>query len=151
MLRKSLTLVPVCALLVLAGTEMSAWGQQPVRHPRLAAALYELSTARKELADAGGGFGGHRKKALQAIDEAMESLRFILEVKGDDPRVGLRKPEFYRKFKDYPHLRQVIVDLREAREELRDAKADFRGRKERALREIDVAIEQVKLCTDSLR
>ena len=57
-------------------------------------------------------------------------------------------PEFYRKHKDYPHLRQVVLDLKEARSELEDAKGDFRGNKDKALDHIADAIKQVNLAID---
>jgi len=146
-LRKLIVCAPLAAVIVLCGLDL-AGAQERVRHPRLHAALYELVHARKELNDAGGGFGGHRKQALSAMDDAIKSVRLVLEVKGDNPNVMVRKSDFYRKFKGYPHLRQVLVDLREAKSELEDAKSDFRGNKERAIRDINVAIKQVKAAMD---
>jgi len=64
---RTLSVFALASLLALAWAG-PAPAQEKVRHPHLSAALYELSQARKELADAGGGFGGHRKKALEAMD-----------------------------------------------------------------------------------
>jgi len=149
MLRKLLAVVPMFALVVvLPGGRAEARQREKVQHPRLHAALYELVKARKELSDASGGFGGHRKKALEAMDDAIRSVRVILDVKRDDPNVVVRKDEFYRRHKTYPHLRQVLVDLKEARSELEDAKTDFRGKKKDAIRDVDAAIKQVRLAID---
>jgi hypothetical protein len=148
----------ILVLRTLLGTTLAAVvfigpapAQEKARFLHLQAALYELVQARKELSDAGGDFGGHRKKALTAMDDAIRSIRVTLAVKGGDPNVVVRKPEFYRKYNRYPHLRQVLVDLREARQELKDAKAGFQGNKERALADIDKAIRQVKLAIDNAK
>src|SRR5688572_25287881 len=131
MLRYMLGCATLATVIVLVGPD-SGSAQERVRNPRLHAALYEMVQACKVHNEAGGGFGGHRKKALAAIDDAIRSVRLVLEVKGSDPNVVVRKPEFYRKYKSYPHLRQVLADLREAKSELEDAKADFRDNKDRA-------------------
>ena len=144
MFRRCLVCASLCALVFLAVSAGALPAQEKLPHPRLHAALSELVSARQELADSGTGFGGHKAKALKAVDDAITSVKLILEVKGDDFRRVERKADFYRKYKTYPHLRQVMIDLREAREELRDAKGDFRGNKERALRDINVAMEQLK-------
>jgi len=151
MYRKLLACVPLAALVVLASSAPVASRQKEraVKHPRLHAALFELRQAHKELKDARGDFGGHRKKALELMESAIASVRDILEIKGDDPvGVTVRKTDFYRQHKTYPHLRQVLLDLKEARGELEDAKADFRGKKKDALRDLDDAIKQVRLAID---
>jgi len=150
MLRRLLACAPLFALtLMVAGAPAEARQKERVQHPRLHAALFELRKAHKELKDAGGGFGGHRKKALEAMEAAIDSIRDVLEIKGDDPNVMVRKEEFYRRYKTYPHLRQVMVDLKEAKSELEDAKSDFRGKKKDAIRNIDVAMRQLKLAIDN--
>lgn len=143
MFRAWLACLPLAALVAAPVA-----AQAPIRHPHLHSALYELIQGRQELDAAGGRFGGHRKAALAAMDDAIRSIRLILEVKNDYPGVGLRKPEHYRKYKRYPHLQQVLADLREARQELHDAKAGFRGKKKQALADIDAAIKHVKLAND---
>jgi hypothetical protein len=52
---------------------------QKVRHPRLHHALYELRHARTEMEEAKGNFGGHRDRAIEALDFANEQLRAALD------------------------------------------------------------------------
>jgi hypothetical protein len=54
-----------------------------------------------------------------------------------------RDPDYYKRYEDHPRLRAALHDLREARQELRTAKADFRGLKDRALDDIDMAIGDI--------
>src|SRR5262249_43483852 len=54
-----------------------------------------------------------------------------------------RGPDFYKRFADHPRLRAALQDLREAREELRASRADFGGKKARAIDDIDVAIGDI--------
>jgi hypothetical protein len=121
------------------------------RHPRLHAALAELREARRELRDCRDDFGGRRDKALAAIDDAVASLKGVLRVKGDDFRGLDRTPDYYKQFGNFPRCRAAIKDLREAREELRDAKADFGDLRERALRDVDLAIAQLRGMFDERR
>jgi hypothetical protein len=51
----------------------------PERHPRIHAAIEELREARKELEKADHDFGGHRKEAIKAIDEAIIQLEKALK------------------------------------------------------------------------
>jgi len=122
-----------------------AVAQRPVDHPRLRAALHELREARAAVDAARDAWPSeHRRRALRAIDDAMKSVGTILAVKDIKTFRGVdRKPEYYKRFKDHPRLRAALQDLCEARRELREAKADFRGKKEQALDDIDVAIGEV--------
>jgi hypothetical protein len=143
MIGKLLGCGALLALLVLPGVE--AAGGQKFSHPRLRAALHELLKARGEVAGASHDFGGHRDKAIRAIDDAIGSLREIVSVKGDVIPGVERKQDFYKAYKTHPHLRQALTDLREAREDLRDPKADFGKLRERAIRDVSLAIDQVEL------
>jgi hypothetical protein len=49
------------------------------RHPHIRTALEELREARKELKEADHDFGGHRKAALVAVDEAIVQLEKALK------------------------------------------------------------------------
>ena len=49
------------------------------RHPHIHHALHELKEARKELKEANHDFGGHRVKAIEAIDVAIEQLEKALK------------------------------------------------------------------------
>jgi len=142
MLRLLRTAVPALALAVFA---LTAFGQRAADHPRLRAALHELREARAELKSARDTWpAGYRERAMRSINDAIESVRTILAVKSlDDFRGVERGPDFYKRFADHPRLRAALQDLREAREELRAAKADFGGKKARAIDDIDVAIGDI--------
>ncbi len=49
------------------------------QHPHIRAAIHELQEARRELETAAHDFGGHRKEAIEAIDNAIKQLREALE------------------------------------------------------------------------
>jgi hypothetical protein len=49
------------------------------KHPHIHAAIKELKEARKDLTGADHDFGGHRVKAIEAIDHAIEQLEKALK------------------------------------------------------------------------
>ncbi|HVS34563.1 MAG TPA: twin-arginine translocation signal domain-containing protein [Gemmataceae bacterium] len=51
---------------------------------------------------------------------------------------------------DYPKLHHALDALRDAREELKNADYTFKGHKAKAIDSINDAIDQVKVCIDSL-
>jgi len=138
--------VPV-TLLALVGflTDPAGAQQKKVDHPKLRAALHELREARHALQEAKDTWPpGYKQRALASTEAAIESVRNILAVKDVNTFVGVdRTPDYYKQYKDHPKLRAALHDLREAREELHAAKADFRGMKERALDDIDTAIGDI--------
>jgi hypothetical protein len=119
-------------------------GNNEVKYPCMHAALHELREARQELTAARDDFGPRKEIALRAIDDAITSLKTILQVKGDNVQGIDRSPDYYRAYPNYPKLRQTLHDLREARDELRECGVDFRGLKDRALRDMSVAITQIQ-------
>jgi hypothetical protein len=148
MYRKSSSLAAALTLIVLAGPALAQPPQAPpgrVDHPNLRAALHELREARQELRDSREAWPpGHKERATQALQDAVESIRTILSVKDVDTFRGVdRNPDYYRRFADHPRLRAALEDLRQARDELRGATTDFRGMKERALDDIEVAIGEI--------
>ena len=118
---------------------------QKVDHPKLRAALHELREAREALRDARDAWPpGYKQRALASIDDAIRSVQTILAVKDVNTFRGVdRNPEYYKRYKDHAKLRAALDDLRDARMELQSAKADFRGLRERALDDIDVAIGDI--------
>jgi hypothetical protein len=68
----ALALVASAALAATAG---GADEKKPVQHPsHMHAALHELKEARHEMKEAGHDFGGHKEKALKAVDHAIVQL-----------------------------------------------------------------------------
>jgi len=51
----------------------------PEAHPHIRAAIRELQDARHELETAAHDFGGHKKEAIEAVDNAIKQLREALE------------------------------------------------------------------------
>ena len=54
-------------------------GKGGEQHPHIRAALHELREARHELETAAHDFGGHRKEALEAVDNAIKQLQEALQ------------------------------------------------------------------------
>lgn len=54
-------------------------GRGGEQHPHIRAALRELREARQELQTAAHDFGGHRKEALEAVDNAIKQLQEALQ------------------------------------------------------------------------
>jgi len=83
MFGKSLVVSTLAGLLLLAGfLGGSLMDSAPVqanmaadRHPHIRSAIRELRDARKELDEGAKIFGGHRVKALKAVDDAVEQLQ----------------------------------------------------------------------------
>jgi hypothetical protein len=118
---------------------------EKVDHPKLRAALHELREARRELETAKDIWPpGYKERALASTQDAMNSLKTILAVKDVNAFRGVdRNPDFYKRLGDHPRLRAALHDLRDARDELRTARADFNGLKERALDDIDAAVGDI--------
>src|SRR5262249_13344426 len=88
----------------------------------------------------------HRAKALEATDAAIAQIDLALKGAGDNIKgTGGRDKDFYKKYKHYPHIHHALHELKEARTELKEAAHDFGGHRERALRDINYAIEQLEL------
>ena len=138
----SLTLFGLC----LCANAQAGEKQHP--HHHFHHALWELRDARKELNEAKHDFGGHKEKALVAIDDAIKQLDLIVRYKGDNikgtPTRGDLKEE-YKKYKHHPHLHHALHELRHAHRQLKETTHNFDGHKEAALRDIHIAIQQVEI------
>jgi hypothetical protein len=60
-----------------AATPASA-GQKGERHPEIRQAIHKLRAAKEDLEKATRDYAGHRVKAIQAIDQALEELKQAL-------------------------------------------------------------------------
>jgi hypothetical protein len=69
--RKLLVAAGAAGLGVLAANVPEA---RASKYPKLDVALEQMRVARKELQDAGRVFGGHRAKAVEALNRAIEEL-----------------------------------------------------------------------------
>ena len=143
MLGRLRLVAPLAVVILGAGL---AGAQDRVAHPRLHEALAELREARKELQASTDNYPpGLKEQALTAVDNAAKSIKVILNVKGDDFRGLDRNPDFYRQYKDHPHLRAALNDLREAHDELRKSKADFGHYREQAVGDLEIAMGSIVL------
>jgi len=140
---RTLLLVPaIAAVSMLLPGRASA---EP-KYPHLHHALYEMKEAHKQLKEAGHEFGGHREKALEGLDAAIRQTEKALEAAGD-PYHGFKPQEgAYHEYKNFVHLRHSVVEMKEARRELKEAPHDYKGHRDLAIRYIDYAIEQVDKC-----
>ena len=117
------------------------------KHPAIHHALHELREARTELKEAAHDFGGHREKALEAVEAAIKQLDKALEATGDNVKGSKEKDgDRYKKYTSHPHIHHAVHELRRAHAELKEAKHDFGGHREQSLKDIDHAIEQLELC-----
>jgi hypothetical protein len=145
-----LSLLLALAGVVLALSPLPRARAEDRQHRHLQAALHELKESRNELEKADHDFGGHRKKAVEAINAAIEQtegcLKFArIEIRYDE------KPD-YKQYRNSPHLRHAVVELREARTELKEAPRDLFGEhRDRAVKDIDLALEQIGECVKFAR
>jgi hypothetical protein len=115
-------------------------------HPAMHHALFELQEAKSELKKAAHDFGGHREKSLLAVDAAIKQLELALEAKGDAYKGPKgRDVKIYKEYANYPHIRHSVHELKKARIELVEAKHDFGGHREKAVKDVDYAIKQLEL------
>jgi hypothetical protein len=118
------------------------------RYPRIRAALVELKAARQELKDAGVNFGGHKKKAIDALDVAIEELGAAIAWADRNGSITVSLDAFDSGAlaslqKKFPRLRAALVEIRAARQELKDAGVNFGGHKKKAIDALDVAIVEL--------
>lgn len=87
MLKKFSTLTLMLGLTMFTPVVMNAPAKAPnpqvlkgtEQHPHIRAALRELREARRELQTAAHDFGGHRKEAIEAVDNAIKQLQEALQ------------------------------------------------------------------------
>ncbi len=114
-------------------------------YPHLVHAIYEMRESVGELKHER--FARHRERAVKdleiAIDEAEKALKSTkVEWRYEGPK---NPKEFYKDYREFPHLHHAIVELREARKEIEeDKKHDWGGRREHAVKAINAAIERVE-------
>jgi L-lactate utilization protein LutB len=113
-------------------------------HARLHAALYEMRHARTELKDAKHDFGGHREKAVEALDEAISQIDRALKSVGDNIKGSDPGKNTYKAYPNHPHIRHALHEAREARAELTSAAHDYKGHREKAVEALDRVIDQLE-------
>ncbi|HTR54673.1 MAG TPA: hypothetical protein VMJ10_28470 [Kofleriaceae bacterium] len=121
--------------------------------PRMQAAMQALGGAQSELTASSPNKGGHRERALEMIQHAMQEVQAGIqyasehphEVGGDEgPAAPLPVDEEVPGANTQPHMRAAVVQLREARKQLQDAAHDKGGHRKRAMELINEAIKQTR-------
>ncbi len=74
-----LTLTPVISAGATPAPAPPQGGQRKEQHPHFRAAIRELQEARCELETASHDFSGHRKEAIEAVDNAIWQLQQALQ------------------------------------------------------------------------
>jgi hypothetical protein len=126
--------------LVLMGDPGAKAQEGPFGH--LVSALWEMREAKGELKAER--FKRHREQCVRDLDSAIEET----EKAAREAKIELRRyegpknpKEYYRAYKDYPHLRHAVIELAEAKREIeREKRGEFR----KAVKAIDVAIIRVQ-------
>jgi hypothetical protein len=102
----------------------------------LRAARYEMIEAKAELKAEH--FSRIRKETIEALDAAIAETERALKAAKIEHQY---EPPKY-KFENHPHLRQAILDLQEAKKELKEER--FGPEREKGIKELDRAIEHLE-------
>jgi len=79
-------LIYIAASAFVIGIAMPAYAdEKKVSHPEIEQAIHDLESSRKELKNAGSGFGGYRGQALKNIDDAMQELHAAIQYADSHP------------------------------------------------------------------
>ncbi len=121
--------------------------------PRMQAALQALQNAQTEANAAEANKGGHREKALEHIAKAIEATNAGMQYAAshaneagapEGPAEAEPVDEEVKGAGGQPHMRAAVVQLREARKQLKDAKHDKGGFREEAMHQTNEAIKQLR-------
>jgi hypothetical protein len=140
-----------CVVGVVALSLAMAPSVRAAEYPRMVAALGELKEARKELKEADHDFGGHRVKAIEAVDGAIEQMDKALRAVGIEPVYTPPSKDVYKSYKNHPYIRHALAELRKSRREMKDAATDFGGHKVKALEAVDTAIVQLEKALEAAK
>lgn len=137
--------------LALGMTLTSVAQAQQQTHPRLHRAIFEMREAERELAAAPHNFNGHRERAVQDLRAAYGELEAALRLVNEPYVSYTPAPNAYGRYRNHPHLRHSLEEMRAAKESLEKAPRIFGGHKAKAIRDIDAAIIQVEKCLEHAR
>lgn len=130
-----------------------AKAQDQAAYAHLLSAVYEMREAKTELREEKKhDFGGWRDKAVRDLDIAIEQTEKALRAVKVELKYRAPEGKVYGSYKNYPHLRHAVVELREAMRELKEEKRhDFGGERDRAIREIDIAIDRLEAAINAVK
>jgi tetratricopeptide (TPR) repeat protein len=108
-------------------------------------ALHLLHDARQELEQAEDIFAGHRKDALDHVDQAIKHIQDGLKEQHDEEAaLPSALPAVINLDEKYPHMRKSLDLLHQAYDELDKADHIFQGHREDAMDHCNKAIKQVE-------
>ena len=121
--------------------------------PKMQAAMQALQQARGEAEAAAPNKGGHREAAIGLIQQAMNAVNNGMQYAAAHPTEigeaeGAAAPEPVDEAvpgaEGQPHMWRAVVELREARRQLREAKHDKGGYRVQAMALVQQAIGQLR-------
>ena len=121
--------------------------------PKMQAAIAALQHAKSAAESASPNKGGHREQAIGLIQQAIEAVEAGIAYAnahstetGDAEGPAAPEPvnEAVAGAGNQPHMAQAMVDLREARKQLQEAKHDKGGQRVKAIQLIDQAMTQLR-------
>jgi hypothetical protein len=145
-MRRLLVAVGFVAILLMP---RGAWAEP--QYPFLHSAVYEMMEAVRELRDAPRDFAGHKVKAIHALNQAIHQVEKMLDAVGEPFKGHLPPKGAYDKYANHPHLRQAVVEMRDALALLKETTRDFGGHRDKAIRDIGVAIAEVDWCIERIK
>ena len=121
--------------------------------PKMQAALAALQHAQAEATAAEANKGGHRAKALELIQQAIDAVNAGMEYaaahatevgEAEGPAAPEPVDEEVKGGGGQPHMSEAVIALREARKQLKEAKHDKGGFRGKAIKLTQEAIDQLK-------
>ncbi len=149
----------LCGLMLGCATDPPPPPGRPVMaaadngQPKMQAAMASLQGAKAELEAASPNKGGHRENALGLIQQAMDTVAAGMRWAAEHPNEvgaveGPAEPEPVNEAvpgaERQPHMANAMVQLREARRQLREAKHDKGGARVQGIAFIDQAMHQIR-------
>jgi hypothetical protein len=131
-------------------------GSGSVDHPMIRDAQKDLQQARNALSQAAPQFAGHREKALEHVNAAMQELDQALQYAAQQGQgtpnpyntannQGYVQPMSSANNSNYPNMADAQRALDAARNALQQASNQFGGHKQNALQHIDQAFQEINL------
>jgi hypothetical protein len=150
-MKRLFVLIPaLCAF----GMLLPGQAQAEPRHQALHQVLYDVKEAIKELEKTDHKLGGHKEAAIRDLRAAEVQIERGLEFCKDpwdrNFRPGREHAAELEKFKDFRHLRHSEAQIERGIVELKKAEG-WGEHKEKAIRDMEAALVQVKLCLKELR
>jgi hypothetical protein len=138
-MKKTSALLGLLLPLVLAGLASA----KPVDQPRMEAARANLQSARSELQLATDNKGGHKKKAINLINQAIAAVNkgIAFDRRNNHASATAKSPASF----DQPHMTRALDHLKDAKSNLERATTDKGGFRARAITLVNQSMDQIRL------